>query len=112
MNSFYRGNDCTINCSRKLKEICSKIFESGEQVNNLILTKEQNEYYDKQDKCHICLKEFNNLVMMIKKNDNYEKVKNYCHFSGKFKGAAHKICSLRYVIPHDIPVLFHNGSNY
>ena len=65
--SFYTGNDCTINFSRKLKEICSKIFESGEQVNNLILTKEQNEYYDKQDKCHICLKEFNNLVMMIKK---------------------------------------------
>ena len=65
--SFYTGNDCTINFSRKFKEICSKIFESGEQINNLILTKEQNEYYDKQDKCHICLKEFNNLVMMIKK---------------------------------------------
>ena len=50
--------------------------------------------------------------MMTKKSDNYEKVKNYCRFSGKFKGAAHKICSLRYAIPHDIPVLFHNGSNY
>ena len=26
---------------------------------------------------------------------NYQKVKHYCHFTGKFKGAAHNICNLR-----------------
>ena len=83
--SFYRGNDYTINFSRKLKEICSKIFESGEQVNNLILTKEQNEYYDKQDKYHICLKEFNNLVIMIKKMIIMKKLKIIVIFQENLK---------------------------
>ena len=30
----------------------------------------------------------------------------------KYRGAAHNICSLRYKIPKEIPVVFHNGSIY
>ena len=32
------------------------------------------------------------------------------HYTGKYRGAAHDICNLRYKIPKEIPVVFHNGS--
>ena len=31
---------------------------------------------------------------------------------GKYRGAAHNICNLRYKIPKEIPVVFHNGSTH
>ena len=36
----------------------------------------------------------------------------HCHFIDKDRGAAHRICNLRYNVPNEIPVVFHNGSNY
>ena len=54
----------------------------------------------------ICKNEFNN-------NDkkNY-KVRDHCHYTGKYTGAAHNICNLRYKVPKEIPIVFHNGSTY
>ena len=51
------------------------------------------------------------------KNDEKEfklkyKVRDDCHYKAKFRGAAHNICNLRYKIPREIPVVFHNGSAY
>ena len=40
----------------------------------------------------------------------YHKVKDHCHCTRKFRGAA--ICNLRYKTPKEIPVIFHNGSRY
>ena len=40
------------------------------------------------------------------------KVRDYCHYTGKFRGAAHNTCNLRYKIPKEIPIIFHNGSTY
>ena len=41
-----------------------------------------------------------------------QKVRDHCHYTGKYRGAAHSICNLRYKIPKEIPVVFHNGSSY
>ena len=51
------------------------------------------------------------------KNDENEfkihhKVRDHCHYAGKFREAAHNICNLRYKIPKNIPIVFHNGSTY
>ena len=40
------------------------------------------------------------------------KVRDYCHYTMKYRGAAHNICYLRYKIPREIPLVFHNGSTY
>ena len=43
---------------------------------------------------------------------NYIKVRDHCHYTGKYRGAAYKICNLMYNTPRKIPVLFHSGSSY
>ena len=43
---------------------------------------------------------------------NMKKVSNHCHYIGKFRGAAHSECNLRYKVPKEISVVFHNGSTY
>ena len=46
---------------------------------------------------------------------NYRKVRDHCNFTGKYRGAAHKlhsICNLRFNVSNEIPAVFHNGSNY
>ena len=53
------------------------------------------------------------VIIKNKKRDlNYKKVRDHCHFTGKFRGAAHSICNLHYKVPQEIPVKFHNGSKY
>ena len=42
----------------------------------------------------------------------YHKVKDHCHDTRKYRGAAHDVCNLRYKTPKEILVLFHNGSTY
>ena len=40
------------------------------------------------------------------------KVRDHCHYTRKYRGAAHSKCTLNYKIVKEIPVLFHNGSAY
>ena len=40
------------------------------------------------------------------------KVRDHCHFTRKYRGAAHSICNLRYKVVKEIPVVLHNGSAY
>ena len=42
---------------------------------------------------------------------NY-KVRDHWHYTGKYRGAAHNICNLRYKILKEVPIVFHNGSTY
>ena len=65
--------------------------------------------HNKQKVCHICKKRFS--TDDGKKKTNF-KVKDHCHYTGKYRGAAHDICNSRYKIPKEIAVVFHNGSTY
>ena len=46
------------------------------------------------------------------KDKNYSKVKYHCHYTGERRAAAHSTCNLKYSIPNETTVIFHNGSNY
>ena len=69
------------------------------------LTNKEIKFYEKQKVCYIYKKEF-----CCDKNN--KKVRDHCPQTGKFRGAAHRECSLRYKIPKEIPEVFHNGSTY
>ena len=81
------------------------------------LTKKEEKRHNKQKVCYICKKGFsvddNNVALNgVALNKEYFKVKDHCHYTGKYRGAAHNICNLRYKTPKEIPVIFHNGSTY
>ena len=46
------------------------------------------------DKCYICNKPF-----YKDKKNNHIKVRDHCHYTGKYRGAAHKICKFMYNTP-------------
>ena len=76
------------------------------------LTDNENKSYEEQEECHICQKEFCYDKNEKKKFKIYQKVRDHCHYTGKFRGAAHSICNLNYKVPKEIPVKIHNGSTY
>ena len=41
-----------------------------------------------------------------------DKVRDHCHYTGKYRGAAHNKCNLEYRKPPFTPVVFHNFTNY
>ena len=37
---------------------------------------------------------------------------DHCHYTGKYTGATHTICNLKFNVPSEIPVVIDNGSNH
>ena len=102
--NYYRGDDCMKNFCKDLREHPTKII-NYEKKKVIPLTTKEEIYHNRQKACYICKKEFDN-------NDKKNKVRDQCHYTGKYRGAAHNICNLRYKVPKEIPVVFHNGSTY
>ena len=47
---------------------------------------------------------------MFNDNEKYHKVRDYCHYAGEYRGAAHNACYLSYKTTKEIPLGFHNVS--
>ena len=100
-----------------MKIFCKDLRDQAMKIINyekkkIILTNERKESYENQGVCYICEKEFCTDKNNKKEFKSYCKVRDHCHYTGKYRGAAHSICNLRYKIPNEIPVIFHNGSTY
>ncbi|XP_022800883.1 uncharacterized protein LOC111338630 [Stylophora pistillata] len=72
----------------------------------MIFTDSDAEIFENATCCWICKGGFN------EKKKAYEKVRDHCHYTGKFRGAAHNSCNLRFRRPKFTPVIFHNLTNY
>ena len=72
------------------------------------LTKEENKSYKEQETCHICKRKF----CLDKDDESYKKrkIKDHCHYTRKFRGAAHIKCNLNYKVLKDIPIIIRNAS--
>ena len=68
----------------------------------IVMTEEDKESFNNTTRCWICNKDF---------VDN-DKVRDHCHFTGKFRGAAHGQCNLALKKDKTIPVGFNNGTKY
>ena len=42
----------------------------------------------------------------------YRHIRHHCHYTKKFRGAAHSIYNLRYKTPKETPIVFQNGYTY
>ena len=67
------------------------------------MTIEDEENYQNSQNCWICDQKIIN---------NKDKVRDHCHITGKFRGAAHKECNLKLRIPRKIPIIVHNLEGY
>ena len=101
---FYNGKDCLAKFSKTLTNQVNKLINIKQKPMNP-LTDQRKESYANAKTCFICEKPFCN-------DKNAIKVRDHCHYTVKYRSAAHNACNLQYKVPKSIPVVFHNGSNY
>ena len=95
-----------------MKKFCKDLKEHATRIINyekkkiIPLTTEEKINYNDQQICYICKKEFD------KSDEKHHKVRDHCNCTGKYRSAAHNICNLKYKVPKEIPVVFHNGPIY
>ena len=70
---------------------------------NLILSKEGDHLFQISNSYWICKKLIDN---------DEEKVRDHCHVTGKFRGAAHWNCNINFQSTKKVPVIFHNLKGY
>ena len=80
-------------------------------MKNMIFGEKERKQYVKGNICWICKEEFDDIPNENGYRKN-RKVRDHCHFTGKYRGAAHNICNLKYRKPNFTPVVFHNLSGY
>ena len=83
-----------------LEEDVKIISELGNE--KMIITPEEEEQFKQASNCWICHKKLN----------LEDRVRDHCHYTGRYRGAAHKICNLKYSKPNNISVFFHNLTGY
>ena len=82
-----------------MKKFCDSLKEHAKYITDfekkkmLLLTK-KNELKSHEDakECYTCGKG----IQKNTKDINYQKVRDHCHYTGKYRGAAHSICNLKF----------------
>ena len=72
------------------------------------LTPQEEKDFQSATKCHICEQK----LFKNKETGQILKVRDHCHFTGKYRGAAHNQCNLKCKKPPILPVIFHNLQGY
>ena len=83
-----------------LEEDVKIIAELGNE--KMVITKEEEEEFKQASNCWICGK-----LLNIE-----DRVRDHCHYTGRYRGAAHNLCNLKYSKPNNISVFFHNLTGY
>ena len=101
---YFRGENA-------IKDFLTNLLKESEEIEDILVNKlnkkmnisnkQQNEF-NKSKICHIC----------NGKLSNKDKVRDHCHITGEYRGAAHKVCNLQFRISTKVPVIFHNLRGY
>ena len=73
-----------------LKERPKNIIDYEKNIYILTLTKEELKLNQDAKVPYICGK----TILKLTKDKSYWKVEDHCHCTGKYRGAAHRICNL------------------
>ena len=86
---------------RNLEADIKRIYKKSKRVKPMWTSPEEDYEFEEATVCHIC------------ESPLYkDRVKDHCHLTGRYRGAAHNKCNLEYKIPKFYPVFFHNLSGY
>ena len=99
----YRGLDCVEKFCEHIISESKRLYDSFPEKPMAPLTKSHLKEYARATKCHICFKPF---------SEDKRKVRDHCHYTGLYRGAAHSSCNLKYKVLSYIPVVFHNLTRY
>ena len=93
---------------KSLESDIKEIYNRFKIPKKMVMTAKDKIDYKKATICHICERG------IPKEGDDprFKKVRDHCHLTGKFRGAAHSMCNLKYRLPKFYPVIFHNLSGY
>ena len=83
-HDMYRGKDCMKKLCEFLREHAMKIINFKKKKRKL-LTKEQQESYENSKICYIYKEKVESKYLKDKK---YRKIRDHCHYTGKYKSAA------------------------
>ena len=86
----------------KIIELTKGIYEDFyRKPIKIVMTPETQKEFNNAVNCHIC-------GYTLGK----DRVRDHCHFTGKYRGAAHNKCNLMCRKPRILPVIFHNLQGY
>ena len=115
---IYRGEDCIEKFILKMLsevEDCQRIVRDRFQK-PLFMTSQNERDFQNSTVCHICERSFKAKDLLIHDDgDIMNKVRDHCHITGKYRGASHRDCNLKWAISAEklkIPVIFHNLKGY
>ena len=91
-----------------LEEDIKEIYNRFKIPKKMVMTPKDKIDYKKATICHICERG----IPREGDDPRFKKVRDHCHLTGKFRGAAHSMCNLKYRLPKFFPVIFHNLSGY
>ena len=76
-------------------------FLANIKEKKMVFTREDEKQFNMASDCWICGEELGN-----------DRVRDHCHYTGCYRGAAHNSCNLKYRKPESVPVFFHNLTGY
>ena len=91
-----------------MKKFCESLREHAKNIIDfekkkmLLLTKEELKSNQDAKVCYICGKRF---LKKCANDKDYCKVLDHCHYTGKYRGAAHSICNLKFNAHNEFPVV-------
>lgn len=97
----YRGSDCVKQFVESIYQDARKIYSILKNSVPMTFTEDNVRDFENAVTCHIC-----DHILDV------DRVRDHCHLTGKYRGAAHSYCNIQYKLPKFIPIFFHNLSGY
>ena len=102
----YLGKDAQIVFLGVLERLRDDFHKKFCVPRKMVFGQEERELHNSQGTCYGCWEGFDD------DHPKGHKVRDHCHFTGKYRGALHNICNLRLRQNWTIPVIAHNSSGY
>lgn len=100
---LYRGYNAAAHFRETLVDISTKIANKLDRKEGITMTPEHTRRHNESVECAMCKKQFGDAV---------KKVRDHCHFTGRYRDALCNGCNLRRRTQNQIPVFIHNAANY